>query len=188
MSHFMSTYIVFILGAMAAAFLGIRYFLTTEEGKYIFSEVMVRVPVFGKINKQSDYAQFCKTLALLMDSAVPIVESLTIVSTILSNPTMRKSVLDAAKQVEKGVSLSNYFKSTDMFPPLISQMSSVGEETGKMSEVLDRVATFYEGEVDNLVRGLSAALEPIILIVLGSMVGVLIVSIITPIYKITSSL
>ncbi len=123
-----------------------------------------------------------------MDSAVPIVESLTIVSTILSNPTMRKSVLDAAKQVEKGVSLSNYFKSTDMFPPLISQMSSVGEETGKMSEVLDRVATFYEGEVDNLVRGLSAALEPIILIVLGSMVGVLIVSIITPIYKITSSL
>ncbi len=187
-SDFMVKYIVLVVIAGAALALAARQFLRSEQGKNITSEIFSKMPIFGKINKNKDFSQFSRTLALLINSAVPIVESLTIVSTVMSNPTLRNAVLTAARQVEKGNSLSSYFKSSNLFPPLLSQMASVGEETGKMDEVLDRVAIYYEGEVDVAVKGLSAALEPVILVILGVMVGFLIVSIITPIYKITSAI
>ncbi|AHB40399.1 MAG: hypothetical protein ACD_25C00227G0003 [uncultured bacterium] len=187
-SDFMVKNIVVISIIAAALVLAIRYYAKSDKGKYYIAEVTMRLPVFGKINKDKDFAQFSKTLALLINSAVPIVEALGIVSTVMSSPTFRMAVLNAARQVEKGTSLSSFFKSSEQFPPLLSQMANVGEETGKMDEVLDRVAIYYEGEVDNKVKGLSAALEPIILIILGVMVGFLIISIITPIYKITQSI
>ena len=111
-----------------------------------------------------------------------------IVSAVVENVVFKNAAVNASKAVEKGNSLSEFFKLEKSFPPLISQMASVGEETGKLDEVLEKVAHYYDGEVDHMVKGLSAALEPIILILLGGMVGVLIISIITPIYKITSAL
>ena len=101
---------------------------------------------------------------------------------------MKDSTFNAARAVEKGTSLSAFFKGDPIFPPLLGQMAGVGEETGQMDEVLSRVASYYAGEVDHLVKGLSSALEPVILVMLGGMVGFLIISIITPIYKITSAL
>ena len=187
-SDFMVKNIVMLSIIVAAVVLAIRYYAKSDKGKYYIAEITMRLPVFGKINKDKDFAQFSKTLALLINSAVPIVEALGIVSTVMSSPTFRMAVLNAARQGEKGTSLSSFFKSSEHFPPLLSQMANVGEETGKMDEVLDRVATYYEGEVDNKVKGLSAALEPIILIILGVMVGFLIISIITPIYKITQAI
>ena len=187
-SAFMVKYFIFVMAGVIGLGILVKWFLATPDGKFIMSEVTFRSPVFGRINKMKDYAQFARTLSLLISSAVPIVESLNIVSTIMSSNSLRMAVLDAGKQVEKGNSLSNYFKTSKYFPTLLSQMAGVGEETGKMDEVLERVAVYYEGEVDNLVKGLSAALEPIILVMLGVMVGFLIVSIITPIYKIMTSI
>lgn len=187
-SNFMVKYIYIIAVLAIGLFLGLRSFSQSEKGKIYISEVVIRIPVFGKITLQKDYARFSRTLSLLINSAVPIVESLNIVSTIMTSQTLKNAVTDAANQVEKGNSLSNYFKSTSYFPSLLGQMAGVGEETGKMDEVLERVAIYYEGEIDNLVKGLSAALEPIILVMLGVMVGFLIISIITPIYKLTSSI
>jgi type IV pilus assembly protein PilC len=187
-SNFMVKYIYIIAILAIGAFLGFRSFAQSEKGKIYISELVIRIPVFGKITLQKDYARFSRTLSLLINSAVPIVESLNIVSTVMTSQTLKNAVMDAANQVEKGNSLSNYFKTTKNFPSLLGQMAGVGEETGKMDEVLERVAIYYEGEVDNLVKGLSAALEPIILVMLGVMVGFLIVSIITPIYKLTSSI
>jgi type IV pilus assembly protein PilC len=187
-SSFMVHNLIFVIGGLIGFSFLVRWFVKTPEGKFIMSEIVFRSPVFGKINKMKDYAQFSRTLSLLISSAVPIVESLSIVSTIMSSYSLRQAVLDASKQVEKGNSLSNFFKSTSHFPSLLSQMAGVGEETGKMDEVLERVAIYYEGEVDNLIKGLSAALEPIILVMLGVMVGFLIISIITPIYKIMTSI
>ena len=187
-SGFMVKYIYIVVAGLVTLFLGFRSFTKSEKGKKIISEIISRLPVFGKIIKQKDYAQFSRTLSLLINSAVPIVEALDIVSTVMSNPSLKVAVLDASKSVEKGSSLSEYFRKSSAFPPILAQMSSVGEETGKMDEVLERVAIYYEGEVDHLVKGLSAALEPIILVMLGAMVGFLIISIITPIYKITSAI
>lgn len=186
-SDFMVNNMLLIIVVVAGIVIGIRSFLHSDKGRILMSELVFRMPVFGKITRQKDVSQFCRTLSLLISSAVPIVDALNIVATVMSSPTFRNTVLDAAKQVEKGNSISSYFRSSPIFPPLLGQMAGVGEETGKMDEVLDRVATYYESEVDHLVKGLSAALEPIILVMLGGMVGFLIISIITPIYKITSA-
>jgi type IV pilus assembly protein PilC len=187
-SNLMVKYIYVVVIAIVVGILALRAFLKSAQGQEIVSELVFRLPVFGKINKQKDFSQFARTLSLLINSAVPIVDSLNIVSTIMSSSTFKNAVLTAAKQVEKGNSLSSYFRGNKLFPPLLAQMAGVGEETGKMDEVLERVANYYEGEVDHLVKGLSSALEPIILIMLGAMVGFLIITIITPIYKITSSI
>jgi type IV pilus assembly protein PilC len=186
-SKFMTQYIVLILGAMLAGAYFLKKFLSTAEGKKFLIEVVYNIPVFGGIMRLKEQAQFTRTLSLLISAAVPIVEALNIVSGVVSHPSLRNAALEAAKQVEKGNPLSGYFSSSSLFPPLISQMTSVGEETGKMDEVLQRVASYYDLEVDGMVKGLSSALEPLILVMLGVMVGFMILSVITPIYKITTS-
>jgi type IV pilus assembly protein PilC len=188
-SDFMVLHKFLIVILAGVSVLLLRYFVKSEIGKYYTTEIMFKIPVFGKINKQKELASFTRTLSLLMASAVPIVESLKITASVVSSSKFKSASIGAAIQVEKGNTLSGFFKSNgEIFPPVVGQMASVGEETGKMDEVLDRIANYYDGEVDHLVKGLSAALEPVILVMLGSMVGFLIVSIITPIYKITSAI
>ena len=171
-----------------AGFFGARSFLRTESGKEVVSNIVFSLPIFGKINMQKEVTDFTRTLSLLIASAIPIVEALNIVAGVMRNKNFREAAFEAAVAVEKGNALSEYVKSNPVFPALLGQMVSVGEETGQLDEVLDRVANYLEGEVDHSVKGLSSALEPVILLMLGTMVGFLIVSIITPIYKITSSI
>lgn len=188
MSEFMVDHkLILLIGAVVFVLL-VRYAAKTPQGRYIITETMFKIPVFGRINQHKEVAQFTRTLSLLMASAIPIVQALNIVASVVESDAFKKASEESAKQVEKGNSLSSYFKSNPVFPPVVSQMASVGEETGKMDEVLDRVANYYDGEVDHMVKGLSSALEPIILVMLGAMVGFLIISIITPIYKITSAI
>lgn len=187
-SEFMVKYVYIVVGLIVGIFFAIRAYAKSKKGRETISEIISKLPIFGNIVKQKDYAQFSRTLSLLINSAVPIVEALNITETVMSNPTLKRAVGDASNAVEKGSSLSKFFRASSAFPPILAQMSSVGEETGKMDEVLERVALYYEGEVDHLVKGLSAALEPVILVMLGAMVGFLIISIITPIYKITTAI
>ena len=187
-SEFMTENVVVTALIGASVFIGARYFKNTDYGKNFLTEISFKLPVFGKINRNKDVTSFSRTLSLLINSAIPIVEALNIVSAVVGSSTMRQAALDAATYVEKGNSLSDFFRGNKAFPPLLGQMASVGEETGKMDEVLGRVADYYGGETSAAIENLSAALEPIILLLLGSMVGVLIFSIITPIYKITTSI
>lgn len=187
-SDFMVKFKFIIILVGFAAVLFVRSFFRTEQGRVLMTEFVFKLPVFGKINKEKELAQFVRTLALLMSSAIPIVDALNIVGNVASTRAFKTAASEAARQVEKGNPISQYFKSNPLFPAVVSQMAAVGEETGKMDEVLERVAAFYDGEVDHLIKGLSAALEPIILVILGAMVGFLIISIITPIYKITSAI
>jgi type IV pilus assembly protein PilC len=179
-------YVVLLI--VGSVFFVVRWFATSPSGKYFLTELTFKLPVFGKINKFKEQSQFTRTLALLISAAVPIVEALNIVSNVVQSNAYKVAAQNAAKQVEKGNSLSGFFKNTPIFPPLIGQMAGVGEETGKMDEVLDRVAGYYDLEVDNMIKGLSAALEPMILVILGVMVAFMIISIITPIYKLTTSI
>ncbi len=177
---------------MALVIAGVVYlvksFLKTETGRGYISRLMFSLPVFGRLNRLRDITQFSRTLGLLIGSAIPIVEALKIVSNVVANDYYKDAALSAATVVEKGGALSEYFKRNKEFPPLLGQMVGVGEETGQLDEVLEKVANYFNSEVDHAIEGLSASLEPFILIFLGSMVGLLIVSIITPIYKITTSI
>ena len=187
-SDFMVKRFYVVILAAAGVFFGIKSFLGTDEGRQFISTLTFGLPIFGKINRQRDVTQFTRTLGLLISAAIPIVEALKIVSGVVGSLQYKQGAIEAAQIVEKGDALSEYFKKNRQFPPLLGQMVSVGEETGQLDAVLDKVANYFAGEVDNSVAGLSAALEPVILILLGSMVGLLIISIITPIYKITTSI
>ncbi len=187
-SNFIVNNIVVMIILSLGGIIALRSFLKTETGHELVAEITFKLPVFGKINKQKEVTDFTRTLGLLIASAIPIVEALNITAGVMKNKFYREAAINAAAAVEKGNKLSDYIRSNSVFPPLLGQMTSVGEETGQLDEVLDRVANYLEGEVDHAVKGLSSALEPIILLMLGGMVGFLIISIITPIYKITSAL
>ena len=187
-SKFMANHVALILVGIVGSILGVRYFIKSPRGSQIASEILFILPVFGKINRLRDLDQFTSTLSLLLSSAVPIVESLNIVSDVVTNSAYKHAAKEAAMEIERGTELSEYFKTNPIFPPLVAQMAGVGQETGKMDEVLEKISKYFKSELDHLIRGLSTALEPIILVILGIMVGFLIISIITPIYKITSAL
>lgn len=187
-SDFAVKYWYAVLILVGTGVLGIKSFLSTEDGKALLNLTLSKLPVFGKLIKQKDLTEFARTLSLLISSGIAITEALDIVGDVVTNPNLKSGAKSAANSVEKGGSLSAYLRQDKNFPPLLAQMASVGEETGQLDEVLNRVGSFYSTETEHAIKGLSSALEPIILILLGGMVGLLIISIITPIYKITSSL
>jgi type IV pilus assembly protein PilC len=188
LSKWMTKYWYVFLILAAAMVFAIKTFLSSQVGKEFRSQFAFKAPVFGRITKLKEYAQFTRTLGLLISAAIPIVEALNIVAQVSGNSNIRRATREAALNVEKGNSLSDYLKKSPIFPPLVGQMVSVGEETGKVDEMLTQISAFYDRETDHAVKGLSAALEPLILIMLGVMVAILIISIIVPIYKITSAL
>lgn len=173
-------YVLAFIFATAATFL--RSFLLTSEGQMWLSVLIYRIPVIGKIVKQTEIANYMRTLALLVSAGVQITEALIIVSKVSNNPQLSNSSIEASKFVEKGNALSDYFRSNKFFDPIISSMTKIGEETGQMDELLYKVADNYSNESSYAIKGLSASLEPIILVILGISVGSIVLSVITPIY------
>lgn len=187
-SNFMVTYWWFLIIVSIGLFIGFIYFKRTDVGKDIMSKIAFSIPVMGRINKEKELTEFTQTFSLLIGSGIPIVEALQIVSEVVENDLYKISLERAAKSVEKGYSLSRYLKTDPNFPPVVSQMIAVGEETGALDSIMEKLSFYFSGETENAVKGLSSAIEPLILIMLGGMVGLMILSIITPIYKLTSSL
>jgi len=165
---------------------GLFRWLQTEKGKYRIAQFTFKFPIFGKLNKESEHARFARTLGLLVGAGIPITQGLEITAAAMNNILYRDSILAAEKQVERGVPLSVPIRQDPNFEPLLAQMIAVGEETGKMDEVLDKVAGFFEAQAGQMVKNLSTAIEPVILVVLGVMVGLLVLSIISPIYQLTT--
>lgn len=175
-----------IIGAVGAV-IGFRRYRKTPEGALVVDKILLKVPVFGKLNRDTSLTEFTRTLGALVSAGVPILESLKIAGETATNAIHRQAVSKIVGKVEKGATLSKALASEEVFPPLIPQMASVGEETGKMDDVLTKVSIFFETEVEQEVKNLTTAIEPLIMIALGIMVGLLMVSIILPIYSITSA-
>jgi type IV pilus assembly protein PilC len=187
-SNFMVKNVILVILGFIGVVVGFRMFMGSENGRILKSKIAFVIPVFGKINRKKELTEFTRTLSLLLASAVPIVDALHIVSEVMQSESYKTGAMQAALRIEKGGSLSSYIKNNEAFPPILGSMIATGEETGRLDEVLERLSEFFASETEHAVEGLSAALEPIILIMLGAMVGFLIISIITPIYKITTAL
>lgn len=159
----------------------------TKMGAYQFDVMLLKLPVFGKIKSMVLMAEFSRTLALLASAGVSLVESLEIVTEVADSEVMRKALQEVTKDVEKGNPLATSLAKHPVFPMIVSQMTSVGEQTGKLDEILNRVAGYFENESEHAIKNLSTAMEPIIMVVLGVGVGFLIVAIVVPIYNLTSA-
>jgi type IV pilus assembly protein PilC len=151
-------------------------------------EYKFKLPIFGKLSKMVAMTEFSRTLGLLVGAGVSLVEGLKIASKTGNNILVEEAILFSSDQVEKGLRLSTVISQIDFFPSIVYQMIAVGEETGKMDEVLSKVSNFFQTESEQAIKGLTTALEPLIMIVLGVGVLFLILAILMPIYNLTSSI
>jgi len=151
-----------------------------------FDEFLFKFPIIGKLRKSMILTEFTRTLGLLVGSGILIVEAIEVTTKSLNSPNYEEKMKEVSKEVEKGLPLATALAKTEIFPPLLPQMVAVGEETGKLDELLGKVSTYFEQETDNAVKGLTTAIEPLIMVVLGVGVGFLMLAIIMPIYNLTS--
>ncbi len=168
---------------------GYNVYSKTKAGKRKLAEILFKVPIMGDLQKEILLTELTRTLSLMIGAGVPILEGLAVTSGVINNVIIAEALDEAAKQIEKGFPISYSFaKHPDAFPYILSQMIAVGEETGKMEEVLTKVSHIFEVDSEQKVKALTASIEPIIMIVLGVGVAFLVVSVILPIYNLTTAL
>lgn len=186
MSDLISNYWFIFLGLLVAGFFGFRYWRQTPTGAQKLDELLLKVPVFGPLRTQIIIAELSRTMGLLVGAGISLIETLEIVSEGVDNLVYKKAIGKVLRNLKKGVPFSVALNREEVFPPLLPNMVAVGEETGKMDEVLMKVASYFEDEAEHLIKNLTTALEPLIMIVLGVGVGFLVISIIMPIYNLTN--
>ncbi len=174
-----------ILGVIGGV-VGFRRWMRSPSGSLIFDSFILKVPLIGKIITGVTLTNFSRTFGLLIGSGIPLLDSINIVSDVTENNSFKTALKQAYAGVSKGLSFSSLLGSS-IFPKLVPQMVKVGEETGKVDEIFYKLASYYESESDNMVKNLTVAIEPIILVILGVGVAFLVISVILPIYKLTTS-
>lgn len=176
-----------VILAVIAVIVGFVLWRRTESGKRILDIVKLKIPIGGKIFTMIYLTRFSRTLSTLLTSGVPISNALAITAEVVGNYTYREIVEKTIKEVEDGNSITTVFVKSKAVPLMLSQMMSVGEQSGRLDQVLIKVAQFYENELDALVRNLVALIEPVILLVMGVGVGFMVSSILLPIYNISEA-
>lgn len=171
------------LGGIILLVLFFQIFRKMEKGRFIIDLVKLKIPVFGKLNQKSAIAQLTRTLASLYGSSVPVLQSLSIVENVVGNKVIGGVIREAQESLRQGKSLSEPLKKSWVFPPLVTQMIAIGEETGSLDQMLLKVADFYEKDVDNTVDKLKSLLEPLLILFLAGVVGVIVAAIMMPMFS-----
>jgi type IV pilus assembly protein PilC len=175
---------MFIVGVVF--FLIFRTWVKTDSGEHNFDKFLNKIPIYGVLRTKIILTEFARTLSLLLSAGVSLLEALDIVGNALESVTYRDAVKEAKKEIERGLSLSAAIEIKEVFPSLLPQMIQVGEETGRIDEILFKLSEYYEKESEYAVKNLTTAIEPLIMIVLGAGVGFMVVSIMMPIYSLSS--
>jgi len=180
LNYVLRHYWFLVIAVVGGAVYGLRYFLRTALGRSLWDRVNLKIPIFGKLFHQFAMSRFARTCSITTRSGVPILEALEIVSHSVGNIHISKNILKIRESVRSGKGFSNPMSESKYFPPIVVRMVAVGEETGKLDELLLRVSEYYDFEVDNAIKKLSVMIEPILLVILGGMVLFLILSIFMP--------
>jgi type IV pilus assembly protein PilC len=183
-SHFLSSYwwLVFLI-IILLIFFG-RFYFATDQGKLLYARIQLRLPGFKKVSSDIYMARFCRTIQMLFESGVPLLESINTTANVMVNGYYKNSLQRISKEVQKGVSFSVELSKDPLYPPLVSQMMAVGEQTGKSAEVMEKLAKFYEDEAENAIRGVYSLIEPLAMVIVGIGVGILVFAILVPIYQV----
>lgn len=176
---------LFVIGA-AALFIGIKYLLNSPQGKHFFDTAKLKFPVFGHLFQMIYLVRFTQSLSTLTKGGVPLTAGLTIVAEVVGNDLYRNLIEETIREVEDGNSVAKVFLESPVVPKLVSQMLSVGEKTGRLDQVLDKVSGFYGREIENMVSNMTHLIEPFIMVIIGVAVGGMVASIILPIYNLAN--
>ena len=179
---------VIIFGGMAGAVAGTVAFSRTKRGKKFFHTVLLKMPILGPVLRKGAVARFCRTFGTLLSSGVPILDAMEIVAKTAGNVVIEEAIFKVRSKVAEGSELAGPLMQTRVFPPMVVQMIGVGEQTGAMDQMLQKIADFYEDEVDVAVDALTSLMEPLMIVVLGGIVGVILISMYMPIFELAGSI
>jgi len=183
-SNFLKSFWWLILILLAAAIAAFKYMTTgTEAGKRMWDNAKLKIPVWGQVNRKIAIARFSRTLATLLQSGVPLLAAMEIVRNVVNNILIGEAISKASKDVEEGKGLSGPLTQSGLFPPLVTEMVAVGEQTGTLEKMLNRVATAYETEAQSDIMVMTSLLEPLMILVMGLVVGFIVISILLPIFE-----
>lgn len=183
-NHFLSSalFLALIIGAL-------MYWKRTEKGKRVFDMAYMKIPIIGGLVIKTNSARTTRTLSSLLTSGVEVVRAIEISSEVIQNAHFREVLTDAGAKIQKGQTMSEIFKEYEhLYPPLVNEMMAVGEETGKLPELLMRVALFYEEDIEEQTKNLSTIIEPFLMVIIGTVVGFFAISMITPMYSLSNGL
>ncbi len=187
-SKFVGRYWWLIILLIGAAVYAVKKYYGTEQGKFNIDRAMLKAPILGMVLRKIAVARFCRTLGTLLSAGVPVLESLEITARTSGNAVMEKAILEVRKQVEEGKAIAEPLKATNQFPPMVVQMISVGEATGAMDTMLNKIAEFYEAEVDEAVAGMMKLIEPVMILFLGVIIGGIVIAMYLPMFSLISKI
>lgn len=177
-----------IFGGLAVAVVGFKFFVNSPKGKRIWDGVKLKVPVFGPLFRKVALSRFARTFSTLVKSGVPIIGAMEIVSETAGNSVISNTVDTARDAVKQGESLSDPFMKSNVFPPMVVKMMAIGERSGALDSLLEKIADFYDQQVEAEVNGLTALIEPIMIAVMGFVVGGIVLAVFLPIFKLQETL
>jgi len=185
-SQFAQNYFYVVIGVIVVIYIGVSRFYRTAKGRLIIDTLILKSPVFGPLLKKVAVAKFSRTLSTMMSSGVPILEGLNIVSKTAGNVVVENALIKTRQSISEGRTIAEPLAETEIFPAMVVQMIAVGEATGALDTMLNKIADFYDDEVDAAVDGMTALLEPIMMVFLGGIVGGMVIAMYLPIFKMAS--
>jgi type IV pilus assembly protein PilC len=185
-SEFVRSYVLLIIAGVVGCVFALRAYYRSEKGRSTIDALLLKVPVIGTLIRKVAVARFTRTLGTLVSSGVPILEGLRITARTSGNRVVEKAVMQCRASVTEGKTLAEPLKASGVFPPMVIQMISVGEQTGALDAMLSKIADFYDDEVDTAVGALTALLEPVMIVILGVIIGGLVVAMYLPIFKLVT--
>ncbi len=186
-SSFMVQFWYVIVLVVGGIIYGISIYIKTPHGRFTFHKILLKLPLIRNVVKKIAIAHFARTYAALTEAGVAVLESLRVTSRAIGNAVYEQALLDAETEVKNGKTLSSVIAANPLFPPIVSQMLAVGEETGQTDKVIIKVADFYEEEVDASISSISSIIEPVMIVIMGSMVGLIAASVMLPIAQLSTT-
>ncbi len=183
LSEFLKAYWWALAGGATAATIAFKRYRATVKGKMVTDRLALRIPILGTVLRKSAVARFTRTLGTLISSGVPILQGLEITAKTAGNSVIQQAIQNTATSISQGDTIALPLKESGVFPPMVVQMISIGEQTGALDEMLSKIADFYDDEVDSAVEALTAAIEPLMIVVMGTMVGGMLVAMYLPMFK-----
>ncbi|MBU2595496.1 type II secretion system F family protein [Patescibacteria group bacterium] len=187
-SNFLVNWWWLVLLVLAAAYFLLRAYIKSPAGNYAWSKIKLRLPVFGKLIENSEMTRMTLTFQILAKTGIPLLEAINITADTMENEIYKRGLKVASSEVERGVPFSVPLIKNSYIPAMISQMVSVGEQTGKIDEIFDKLSSHYLGETDRSLKTVASLIEPLTIVVLGILVGIMVFAIIVPIYNMSSAI
>lgn len=186
-SSFLVDYGLYLVVGIIFGVIMLMRYRKTVRGRRMIDKMLLKLPVFGEIVVKVNVARFSRTFGSLMSSGLSVLDALNTTATALGNSVFQDAIHSISKEVKAGKTIAEPLKSMTIFPPIVSQMVSVGEETGQLDKILIKLASFYEKEVDSMVSGITSIIEPILIVTLGGLVGFIVVGVFGPLSQLSNA-